>query len=427
MIKAHIRQWIQRAMRIILIVGLVGLGWSTSTVIQIGQAAPVQWPALTLQLITNGVPLPVSITHADDGSGRLYFVEQAGTIRIMQNQLLRATPFLDIHTLISCCGERGLLGLAFPPGYASKSHFYVYYTNTNGDIVIARYNTSADRNLADPASGMVVLTIAHPTFANHNGGQLAFGPDGFLYAGVGDGGSGGDPNNHGQSLNTLLAKILRLNVEGSGCVQNPPKAQNYCIPPNNPFVGVNGAQPEIWALGLRNPWRFSFDRQTGDLYIGDVGQALVEEIDFQATGSPGGQNYGWNILEGNQCYSPPSGCVAPPGYVAPITTYNHGTNNVNGCAIMGGDVYRGPDIFRDMHGVYFYADYCLGKIYGLKNNGGWQSQLLKTAPFSISTFGEDENGFIYVADYAGGAIYQLQGVVNFAALPFRKYFPLIHQ
>ena len=198
--------------------------------------AAVQWPTLHLQLVTSGLSSPTSITHADDQSGRLYIVEQTGKIRIVQHGVLQAAAFLDIHTLISCCGERGLLGLAFPPHYANKSHFFVYYTNTAGNIVIARYNTKPDRSLADPASAVIVLTIGHPTFDNHNGGQLVFGPDGYLYAGVGDGGSGGDPNNHGQSLNTLLGKILRIDVEGSGCVQSPPKAQNYCIPGNNPFV-----------------------------------------------------------------------------------------------------------------------------------------------------------------------------------------------
>ncbi len=417
-----IRWW----MRAVLGVGLAGSLWGANVQASPATAA-VAWPAVKLQLISGGISQPVSISHADDGSGRIYVVEQGGRIRIVQNGSLNAVAFLDIHTLVSCCGERGLLGLAFPHNYAGKSHFYVYYTNTNGDIVIARYNTSANRDLADPNSGVIVLTIGHPSFSNHNGGQLAIGPDGYLYAGVGDGGSGGDPNNHGQSLNTLLAKILRIDVEGAGCVQSPPKAQNYCVPASNPFTGVAGARPEIWAYGLRNPWRFSFDRQTGDLYIGDVGQDTEEEVDFQPANSTGGVNYGWRILEGNLCYNPASGCSAPAGYSGPVATYDHGTNDSNGCAVTGGYVYRGPNIYLDMQGVYFYADYCLGKLYGLKNAGGWQTQLLITAPFSISTFGEDESGYIYVGDYSNGAIYQLQATLDQAALPFHSYFPKINK
>jgi glucose/arabinose dehydrogenase len=383
--------------------------------------AAVQWPAVRLQLLTTGLPSLVSISHPDDQSGHLFIVEQAGLIRVMHNRELLAAPFLDIHTLVSCCGERGLLGLAFPPGYANKGHFFVYYTNTGGNIVIARYNGTSNPDLADPNSAVIVTTISHPTYSNHNGGQLAFGPDGYLYAGVGDGGSGGDPNNHGQSLNTELGKILRIDVEGPGCVQDPPKAQNYCIPASNPFVSTAGARPEIWAFGTRNPWRFAFDRLTGDLFIGDVGQDSVEEVDFQAAGSPGGVNYGWNILEGDQCYPPGSMCTAPAGYSAPVAVYDHGAGNSNGCSVTGGYIYRGPDIYLDMQAVYFYADYCKGKIYGLKNDGGWQTQLLITAPFAISTFGEDENGFLYVGDYSHGALYQLEAALDPAALPYHQY------
>lgn len=417
-----IRRSLHFGVRIILVFGLAGIIFGMGFPGAVARAAAVQWPIISLSLIASGLPLPVSIVHADDKSGRLYVVEQAGTIRVLLNGTPQATPFLDVHTLVTCCGERGLLGLAFPPGYAAKNHFYVYYTNLNGDIVIARYNTTLDRSLADPNSEVIVLTIAHPLYINHNGGQLAFGPDGYLYAGVGDGGSAGDPNNHGQSLNTLLAKILRLDVEGSGCVQSPPRTQNYCIPADNPYLPTAGARPEIWALGLRNPWRFSFDRQTGDLYIGDVGQNIEEEIDFQPSSSAGGENYGWNILEGNLCYSPASGCIAPARYSAPVATYDHGSGT---CAVIGGDVYRGPPVFVNMQGVYFYADYCKGNIYGLKNDGGWQTTLLTTAPFTISTFGEDESGLIYVGDYGGGAVYQIQAAIDYPALGFHNYLPMI--
>jgi glucose/arabinose dehydrogenase len=388
-------------------------------------AAAVQWPTVHLTLVASGLPGPVTITSAGDHSGRLFVVEQGGTIQILFNGVKRPAPFLDIHTKISCCGERGLLGLAFPVDYGSKGHFYVYYTNPAGNIVIARYTVSANPNLADPNSGVVVLTVDHPINANHNGGQLAFGPDGYLYAGTGDGGSGGDPPNNAQTMSVLLGKILRIDVEGADCVQNPPKAQNYCIPANNPFVSTSGARPEIWSLGVRNPWRFSFDRLTGDLYIGDVGQDVEEEIDFQPSASPGGQNYGWRILEGNLCYNPPAGCTPPAGYTAPVATYDHGTNDSNGCAVTGGYVYRGPNIYHNMQGIYFYADYCLGKIYGLKNDAGWQTQLLTTASFSISTFGQDDNGLIYVGDLSNGAVYLLEAEVDLSALTIHRYFPVI--
>ncbi|HVN53828.1 MAG TPA: PQQ-dependent sugar dehydrogenase [Anaerolineaceae bacterium] len=406
----------------IILLGLV-IGLLSATLIP---GAPAQgavvWPVIHLQLVSDGLSSPVGITHAGDGSGRLYVVEQGGTIRIIQNGNLQSATFLDIHTLVSCCGERGLLGLAFPPNYAARGHFFVYYTRTDGDIVVARYNVSANRNLADASSEVVVLTIDHSTFDNHNGGQLSFGPDGYLYLGVGDGGSGGDPDNHGQSLNTLLGKILRIDVEKAGCVQNPPKAQNYCIPPTNPSNGS-----AVWAYGLRNPWRFSFDRLTNDLYIGDVGQDREEEIDFQPASSGGGENYGWRILEGTLCYNPMSGCMPPPAYHAPVAVYDHGVNDANGCAVTGGYVYRGPNIFLDMQGVYFYADYCLGKIFGLKNSVGWQTQLLLNAPFSISSFGEDESGYLYLADYSNGAVYLIEAAIDQAALPNHFFLPMIQR
>jgi len=412
-------------MGLFLVSGWPGLFGASSPDTLTAQAAAVQWPNVHLSLFASGLPGPVTITSAGDHSGRIFVVEQGGTIQILQNGVKLAAPFLDIHTLISCCGERGLLGLAFSPAYASNGHFYLYYTNPGGNIVIARYSVSANPNLADPNSGVVVLTIPHPINANHNGGQLAFGPDGYLYAGPGDGGGGGDQPNNAQTMTVLLGKILRIDVEGAGCVQDPPAVQNYCIPADNPFVSSGTARHEIWALGMRNPWRFSFDRLTGDLYIGDVGQNIEEEIDFQPASSAGGENYGWHILEGNLCYNPSPDCIQPANYAPPVATYDHGVNDANGCAVTGGSVYRGPDIFLNMQGVYFYADYCKGKIYGLKNDGGWQTQLLTTAPFAISTFGEDDNGMIYVGDLTHGAIYQLQAEIDYAALPFRAYLPAI--
>jgi len=314
-----------------------------------------------------------------------------------------------------------LLSVAFPPAYGSRGYFYVDYTNLAGDTVIARYKVSPDPNLADPSSEEILLTISQP-YANHNGGQLAFGPDGYLYIGMGDGGSGGDPGNRAQNPGELLGKILRIDVEQAstpippaGGIQvffpvifrvgvDPP----YRIPPNNPFIKTPGYRPEIWALGLRNPWRFSFDRTTGDLFIADVGQDAWEEVDFQPAGSSGGQNYGWRILEGAHCYNPSSGCVPPPGYVAPAFEYSHGTGDSNGCSVTGGFVYRG-NTYPSMQGIYFYGDYCRGKIWGAVNTGSWQTSLLTTAPFSISSFGEDENAELYAVDFGNGRIFQVTG------------------
>jgi hypothetical protein len=265
--------------------------------------------------------------------------------------------------------------------------------------VISRFRVTADPDLADAQSEEVLLVIEQP-FANHNGGQLAFSPgDGFLYVGMGDGGSGGDPQNYAQNLNELpgnkklLGKILRIDVESGA---NP-----YAIPESNPIL--NGVRSEIWALGFRNPWRFSFDRLTGDLYIGDVGQSAREEIDIQPSTSPGGENYGWRILEGSLCFNPPSGCSPPQNYVPPVAEYDHAF----GCAVVGGSVYRGSE-FPLMQGIYFYGDFCSGMLWGLRQSlGNWETSTLATTPFSISSFGEGEDGTHYVADYAGGAIYKI--------------------
>ncbi len=289
--------------------------------------------------------------------------------------------------------------IAFPPNYAGTKHFYVYYTTLTGDNVVARYNVSADPNLADANSEQIILTLLHPTNTNHNGGQLAFSPqDGFLYIGTGDGGGGGDPTNNAQNPLALLGKILRLDVEST-----PDPGLNYRIPRSNPFFGLTGFRGEIWALGLRNPWRFSFDRLTRDLYIGDVGQNLWEEVDFQLASSEGGENYGWNILEGPACFNPPQNCVPPLDYVPPVMFYDH----TEGVAILGGYVYRGAK-FRFMNGIYFFGD-LTGKIWGLQRVAGiWQRQLLLTPGFLISTFGEDEAGNLYVTNYSAGQVYEIK-------------------
>jgi glucose/arabinose dehydrogenase len=380
----------------------------------------IVWPTITLNQVITGLSQPLHIANAGDGSGRLFIVEKTGRIKVYKGSTYQGV-FLDIHTKVSTTSEQGLLSVVFPPAYGSKGHFYVDYTNVAGDTVIARYRVSSDPNLADSASEEILLTIDQP-YANHNGGQLAFGPDGYLYIGMGDGGSGGDPGNRAQNPAELLGKILRIDVEQAS-TPIPPTGGNqiffpavfrsgaippYRIPPGNPFINTPGYRPEIWTLGLRNPWRFSFDRTTGNLFIADVGQDAWEEVNFQPAGDPGGRNYGWRILEGAHCYNPSSGCVPPPGYVAPAFEYPHGTNDSTGCAVTGGFVYRG-NTYPSMQGVYYYGDYCSGKIWGAVNTGGWQTSLLTTAPFSISSFGEGENAELYVADYGNGRIYQVTG------------------
>ncbi|MGE5310798.1 MAG: PQQ-dependent sugar dehydrogenase [Nitrospirota bacterium] len=361
---------------------------------------------IDLQPVASGIANPVAITHAGDGSGRLFITLQAGQLVIFDGTQVLPTPFLDISSLVLSGGERGLLSVAFHPNYRDNGVFFVYYTNTAGDIVIARYSVSANSNVANPTSAGILLTIPHPNFANHNGGQLQFGPDGYLYIGVGDGGSGGDPSSHGQSLDTFLGKLLRIDVDDSS---------PYGIPVNNPFVGVPGALPEIWAYGLRNPWRFSFDRSTHDLFIADVGQDSWEEVDFQPASSAGGQNYGWNVMEGNHCFNPPSGCNST-GLTLPILEYAHGPGDSIGCSISGGYRYRGTQN-PSLTGIYFYGDFCSGRIWGAseQGGGGWTTTEPVDTALSISSFGEDEAGEIYVADYSQGAIYRILQVNNTAS------------
>lgn len=344
--------------------------------------------SISLTQVATGFNSPVAITNAGDGSGRLFVVEQGGAIRILRNGVVEPQPFLDISSLITPGGEQGLLGLAFPPSYAVRQSFYVNYINRTGigNTVIARFAAGSDPNRADPASRQELLMIAQP-FANHNGGQLAFGPDGLLYIGSGDGGSAGDPLNNGQNTVSLLGKILRLDV-----LSGPAPA----IPAGNPFGN------EVWAYGLRNPWRFSFDRQNGDLYVADVGQGQREEINFQSAGSGAGANYGWNIMEGSLCFLAPGLCSSA-GLTLPVAEYDHTLGN---CSVTGGYVYRGS--VPALRGTYLYGDFCSGMIWGLRHNGTvWTSLMLLDSPLLISTFGEDEAGELYVADYGTGAIYRI--------------------
>ena len=352
------------------------------------------WPQLRADLFAGGLVRPVSLTHAGDDSGRLFVIEQEGRIRIIdRNGNLLPEPFLDLTDRVSCCGERGLLSVAFPPTYARSGEFFVNYTTLDKQTHISRFRVSSDPNRADRNSEQVILAFDQP-FANHNGGQMAFGPnDGYLYIGTGDGGSGGDPDNHGQRLNTLLGKILRIDVQVGA---------TYTIPRDNPFVNNPDARPEIWALGLRNPWRFSFDPANGNLFIADVGQDMYEEINFQAGTSRGGENYGWSIMEGNECFG--TRTCDRTGLTMPIITYDHSDDD---CSVTGGYVYRGT-ASQDMQGIYFYGDFCSGRIWGLRNTQGqWENRMLLREPITISSFGTDQAGNLYVVGYNDGTIYRL--------------------
>lgn len=373
------------------------------------RAAPAQVTddfQIDLIEVADGFAKPVQVTHAGDGSGRLFVVEQGGRIKIWKDGVI--TPFLDISNLIVNGGERGLLGLAFHPDYENNGRFYVNYTRNGageaeGDTVIARYRVSADPDAADPATASPFLIIDQPA-NNHNGGQLLFSPvDGYLYIGMGDGGGSNDTYANAQNKNTLLGAMLRLGVAEAGGVAT------YTIPAGNPYVGVAGAD-EIWAIGLRNPWRFSFDRETGDLYIGDVGQGSWEEISYQAAGTAGGLNFGWPCREGKHDTSSndPSGCSGP--FTDPIAEYPHEGDNI---AVTGGFVYRGT-LYPALQGYYFFADYGLGRIWSMRKTGSnpdtWSDPELELdTNLNISAFGEDESGELYVVDY-GGAIYRLADV-----------------
>lgn len=362
------------------------LGW----VVGIGLASA---QTIGLQTVAQNLNNPLFMTYAPDGSSRLFIVEQGGKIRILQNGKVLATPFLDLSKGISCCGERGLLGLAFHPEYKSNGFFFVNYTNPQGNTVVARYKVSSDPDRADPASGQILLTVEQP-YANHNGGMLAFGPDGYLYIGLGDGGSGGDPQNNAQNLGSLLGKILRIDVNRREA------GKAYGIPADNPFINRPGARPEIWSYGWRNPWRFSFDRTTGDLWVGDVGQNRWEEISFQPAGQGGG-NYGWRIMEGTHCYNPSSGCNKE-GLILPVLEYGHDVGN----SVTGGYRYRGKAI-PALQGAYLYADFGSGRIWAATESGGkWVSRELLQTRMNPSSFAEDPEGELYVIDL-GGLIYKL--------------------
>ncbi|MCB0522718.1 MAG: PQQ-dependent sugar dehydrogenase [Lewinellaceae bacterium] len=364
-------------------------------------------PNIQLVNFATGFNKPLDIAHC--GDDRLFIVEQDGVIRILdKNGTKLPTPFLDINARVSSNGnERGLLGLAFHPDYANNGYFFVNYTNNSNNTRVSRFSVSAnDPNVADPNSELILFEVNQP-FSNHNGGCVKFGPDGYLYTGLGDGGSGGDPQGNGQKRSTLLGKMIRIDVDNGS---------PYAIPSDNPFLNDPSTLDEIWAIGVRNPWRFSFDRKTGDLWIGDVGQDNVEEVDFQPASSPGGENYGWNITEGTYCFPPNvTNCdTVGKNFTFPVAEYLHGGNT--GCSITGGFMYRGCR-YPQLYGHYLYTDYCTGIIWSLRpdGQGGWiNEQLANLVNNQFVSFGENKNGELYLAGLGNGIIYRVtEGSASF--------------
>jgi hypothetical protein len=346
-----------------------------------------------LERVVDGLDFPVWLT-SPAGDPRLFVVEKGGRVVIVEDGALLPQPFLDLRGQVSTGSEQGLLSLAFHPDYAANGRLFVNYTDPAGDTRIVEYRVSADPGRADPGSARVVLAIDQP-FSNHNGGLALFGPDGMLWIGTGDGGSGGDPQGNGQDLGTLLGKLLRIDMDGG---------EPYAVPGDNPFAGTPGARPEVWAYGLRNPWRFSFDRATGDLYVADVGQNRVEEVNA-VQGAGRGRNYGWNLTEGSRCFQPSEGCDRE-GLTLPVAEFDHG----DGCSVTGGFVYRGSAI-PELAGTYFYSDYCSGFVRGFRLQGGaaaderrWPE--LEPADHAVASFGEDSDGELYLLT-AGGEVHRI--------------------
>lgn len=355
-------------------------------------------PPLRLLPVATDLSQPLFLTYAPGDSTRLFVVERTGAIRVIHYGVLLDQPFLDISSKIDLTGnEQGLLGLAFHPDYRDNGYFYVNYTQPNEDAsVTSRYSVSSQPNVADASSEMIMLQIPKPR-DNHNGGMLAFGPDGYLYVGIGDGGGAGDPGDNGQDSTTLLGKILRIDVD---------RINGTLVPTSNPYVGRTGWRGEIWDLGLRNPWRFSFDRETGDLYIADVGQGTWEEINYQPASDNSGRNFGWRLKEGDQCYIPPANCEGGLGLVDPIYQYDH----EDGCSVTGGYVYRGCAI-PELQGTYIFGDFCTGDVWSFEySNGVTQFESLTsnlgTDSLNISSFGEDARGELYIVSLTG-SVYRI--------------------
>ena len=365
-----------------------------------------------LTLLKSGLSQPVLVTHAGDGSGRLFVVERTGKIRIITSGgTLLAAPFLDLSDATTASGEQGLLGLAFHPLYETNGYFYVNYNDASGATIIERYHAAPGANTVSRGTALRLLKIAQP-YANHKGGHLAFGPDTYLYIGMGDGGSGGDPGNRAQSLNTLLGKMLRIDVNRWAT------GKYYTSPATNPYVGRDGLD-EIWSIGLRNPWRWSFDRLSNRLWIADVGQARYEEVDrspVSSTSTTGrGTNYGWRQLEGRVCYDPATGC-STVGKQAPLVVYSHAVSGLDNCSITGGFVYRGTK-YPVLAGGYLYADFCSSRIW-VVSAGAYTpaagTLLLDPGPnpvLKISSFGEDEAGELYLCDL-NGRVYRISATTR---------------
>ena len=354
-------------------------------------------PGIELELVQNGFDAPVDIVHA--GDDRMFIVEQDGVIKIMNSDYsVEATPFLDIDPIVASGGERGLLGLAFHPDYDSNGFFFVHYTNNGGTSTVSRFSVTANPNVADPASELIILTQSQP-YSNHNAGDIAFGPDGYLYIPFGDGGSGGDPQDYGQATNSFLGNMLRIDVDNSMI------GDTYDIPGDNPFIGEAGYLDEIWSIGLRNPWRISFDALTGDLYIGDVGQGSWEEIDMAPFDSQGSENYGWRCYEGNHVYNTSNcGGIPEDSLTWPVFEYNH---SGGACSVTGGFVYRGSE-FENLNGLYIFTDYCNGVFRGIQQAGGEWLDYELTGPqgFGWTTFGENSSLDLFVAN-SNGNIYKI--------------------
>lgn len=352
--------------------------------------------------VAEGFNQPTAMANAGDGSDVLYIVEKPGTVRKLVDSERVEEPFLDITDRVGSSGyEQGLLGIAFPPDYEDSRVFYVDYTDLNGNTVVSRF-TVGDNDVADAASEQVILTQEQP-YPNHNGGQLQFGPEGYLYIGLGDGGSGGDPQGNGQRLDTWLGKILRIDVDPTIV----PAGEAYAIPEDNPLVGEEGALPEIFAYGLRNPWRFSFDAETGDMLIADVGQDQIEEINLLPINPVGAVNFGWNVMEGSTCYLNPN-CDASM-FTLPVMEYTH---DEGGCSVTGGEVYYGENL-PDIYGTYIFADFCSGFVWqGVRGDDGtWTMSAPVESGLSISSFGVDEQGEVYVLDLESGIVYRLEAPI----------------
>jgi glucose/arabinose dehydrogenase len=372
---------------VVFAVALTGCAGSTA-----GPPPPAPELAIGLEQVAAGLVSPVHVA-APPGDTRLFIVEQPGRIRILEDGQLLAGPYLDITTQVRSGGEQGLLSVAFHPDYASNGHFFVNYTDTRCDTRVVRFTVSADRNRADAASAHTILEVAQP-FGNHNGGHIVFGPDGMLYIALGDGGSGGDPHGHGQNASTLLGALLRINVDDG---------EPYSIPADNPFVGEPSARSEIWAIGLRNPWRIAFDAEAGNIYIADVGQNRREEVNVQPITSAG-LNYGWNVMEGSLCFPAGSSCDQT-GLILPVLEY---ANPDQGCSVTGGLVYRGSAI-AELSGHYFYGDYCRGWVRSFRYSGSGVTDEVQW-PFGdigrVLSFGRDAAGELYIA-VSEGRVYRI--------------------